>query len=76
MEFRCTIFLLISILYTFTVFVIKRYKDYDNNRLYYYYSKIAKLKEAVKEEAIIHYKGVVVLLPTAILIDLIILLLK
>ena len=76
MEFRCTIFLLISILYTFTVFVIKRYKDYDNNRLYYYYSKIAKLKEAVKEEAIIHYEGVVVLLPTAILIDLIILLLK
>ncbi len=60
----------------FSVFVVKRYKCYEDNKLFFNYTKIAKIKEAIKEEALIQYRVAIVLAPIAVLIDLIILLLK
>lgn len=63
-------------LYIFSVFVVKRYKYYEDNKLFFNYTKIAKIKEAIKEEALIQYRVTIVLTPIAVLIDLIILLFK
>lgn len=76
MAFKFTILLLITMLYMFSVFVVKRYKCYEDNKLFFNYTKIAKIKEAIKEEALIQYQVAIVLAPIAVLIDLIILLLK
>jgi len=63
-------------LYMFLVFVVKRCKYYEDNKLFFNYSKTAKIKMAIKEEALIQYQVAIVLTPIAALIDLIILLFK
>jgi len=68
-------FLILLILVAFCSFVsgvITKYRSYKENGLYTTYSDLAILMEAIKNEATIQYKVLLVFIPITFIIDLII----